>query len=301
MTFWLILAALAQVLNAGTVLIDKYVLVNVRGEHRAPVSYAFYISLLSGFVLVLVPFGYIGVPSAQVLFLCLLTAATYIASIVFLYTALRSAGPSDVVPVVGALSAIATFLLAYIYLRADLPESSGLAFGLLILGTFLISRFRFTWKGFCHVALAGILFGVSAFLIKLIFLSTTFIDGFFWSRMTNVIGALILLAWPGNYQAIFASVKHSTSRTKLLVVGNKALSGAAFVLTLFAIHLGSVSVVNALSGLQFVFLFLFALIGAHRYPKIFHGEIPAVRTQSFPHKVYGIIFIVFGLLALFLL
>ena len=81
-----------------------------------------------------------------------------------------------------------------------------------------------------------------------------------------------------------------------LVVGNKGLNGVAFVLTLYALHLGSASIVNALAGLQFVFLFLFAYLFGHFSPRIFHGE---VRPHDFPHKLFGTLFIVAGLVALF--
>jgi uncharacterized membrane protein len=297
MALWLGLAVLAQLLNAATVLIDKYVVSCVECEGRSPVAYAFYISLLSGFVLVLVPFGLISWPSPQVLALSMLTALAYISSIVFLYSALRGATASDVVPVVGGVSAIVTFIFAYHFLRQDLPESFALAFGLLVIGTFLISHFRLTGHTFVRVLAAGILFGIATFLVKLIFLSTTFIDGFFWSRMTNVIGAGLLLLWPGNVRAIFAGARDTTTQTKWLVVGNKTLSGLAFVLTLLAINLGSVSVVNALSGLQFVFLIALAYLGARRFPAMLHGE---THKDFFQHKLYGIIFVAFGFLALFL-
>lgn len=296
MALWLFLAALAQLLNAATVLLDKYVLSCVNCGSRTPVAYAFYISLLSGFVLVLVPFGQVSLPSIEVLLLCGLTALAYITSIVLLYSAIQTTPPSDVVPVVGAVSAITTFGFAYLFLRQDLPDTFLLAFVFLVFGTFLISHFRFTRHSFIQVFAAGVLFGTSAFLIKLIFLETTFIDGFFWSRMTNVVGAFLLLLLPGALSAVKLSASQTTQGTKWLVVGNKALSGLAFVLTLLAIQLGSVSVVNALSGLQFVFLLSFAILGAKHFPKIIQGE---VHSYSLLHKSIGVTFIVIGFATLF--
>jgi len=52
MVTWIALAALAQLISAGIVLVDKYVLVSHAHLGR-PVVYAFYISVMSGFVLVL--------------------------------------------------------------------------------------------------------------------------------------------------------------------------------------------------------------------------------------------------------
>ena len=80
-------------------------------------------------------------------------------------------------------------------------------------------------------------------------------------------------------------------------MSNKALSGVAVFLTLAAISLGSVSVIQAMAGLQFVFLLAFAYLSAAWFPAVFKGEIHA---HQFPHQVYGILCITAGLAALFL-
>jgi len=294
MTLWLALAIASQFITAGAVLIDKYVLLN-KGTIGKPIVYAFYVSILSGFVLVLVPFGVISTPSLLVLKLSFGAAVAYIISLLLLYTALKEGQPSDVMPVVGAFTAIFTYMLSMFFLNTDLPPSFALAFLLLIVGSLLISHFRFTFKQFMHIVFAGLLFAASTILIKFVFMNTTFIDGFFWSRMANVIGALLLLLIPGTLYAIRTGRKHATHNTKALVLGNKAVNGVAFIMTLYALHLGSATIVNALSGLQFVFLFLFAYVLAHLHPKIFHGE---VRPHDFPHKIIGTLFIVAGLAAI---
>ena len=296
MLFWLSLVVIAQLVNASTVLVDKYLLVDTRGVGK-PSVYAFYISLLSGFVIVLVPFGAVSWPSLSVLVLSLLTALAYIFSIFFLYSALKIAIPSDVVPVTGAVSAVTTFAFAYWWLHQDLPQGFFLGFTLLTIGTLLISHFRFNRESFSLVFLAGILFGASTFIIKLIFLQTSFVDGFFWSRMANVFMAALLLLLPANLEAVNRGIKQVSPKAKWLIIANKTLAGGAFVLILLAIKMGSVSVVNALSGLQFVFLFSFAYLGARRFPEIFHHEI---RPHKFPHKLFGVIFIILGFASLFL-
>ncbi|MDO8575690.1 MAG: DMT family transporter [bacterium] len=296
MVTWIVLAVLAQLISAGIVLVDKYVLVSHQHLGK-PVVYAFYISIMSGFVLVLVPFGVISVPSLTLIVLSLLASATFILSVLFLYTALKRGNASDAVPIVGAVSAVVTAHLAFIFLHQDLPRAFLPAFILLVIGTVLISHFKLTWNSLGLVMVSGVFFAASAVLIKLIFQETTFIDGFFWSRMTNVIGALFLLAVPANRRAIFHGYRASSHGMKWLVVSNKALGGVAAFLTLLAISMGSVTIVNALAGLQFVFLLSFAFFCARWFPGIFRGE---VHKHQFPHQVYGILCIVGGLAALFL-
>lgn len=286
---------LAQLINAGTVLIDKYVLGRSSGIGK-PMVYAFYVSLLSGFVLVLVPLGYVGMPSAEVLGLSIMTATAYIASIVLLYTSLKMTNPSDVVPVVGGTAALMAFALEHAWLDEPLPAVFVVAFVFLVLGSLFLSHFRFTVRSFFYAFGAGALFGVSAFIIKLIFAETSFIDGFFWTRMANVIGALLLLAIPGTWLAIRSGYRSSSGGLRSVVIFNKVLAGIAFALTLWAIQLGSVSIVNALSGLQFVFLLGFAYLFGRVFPSIFHGEI---HPHKFPHKLVGVICIVIGVGILF--
>ncbi|MSU73587.1 hypothetical protein EXS56_00405 [Candidatus Kaiserbacteria bacterium] len=296
MTSWIVLAALAQLISAAIVLVDKYVLVS-HAHLGKPVVYAFYISIMSGFVLVLVPFGVISIPSLAVLALSMLASVTFIFSVLFLYTALKRGNASDAIPIVGAVSAVVTAHLAFVFLHQDLPRAFIPAFLLLVIGTVLISHFKLTWNSLGLVVVAGVFFAASAILIKLIFLETSFLDGFFWSRMTNVVGALFLLAVPSNRKAIFYGYHASSHKMRWLVVSNKTLGGVAAFLTLLAISMGSVTIVNAMAGLQFVFLLSFAFFCARWFPAVFKGEI---HPHQFPHQVYGILCIVAGLAALFL-
>ena len=296
MVTWIVLAALAQLISAGIVLVDKYVLVS-HAHLGKPVVYAFYISIMSGFVLVLVPFGVISIPSLTVLALSMLASVTFILSVLFLYTALKRGNASDAIPIVGAVSAVVAAQLAYVFLNQDLPRAFLPAFILLVVGTVLISHFKFTWNSLGLVVISGIFFGASAVLIKLIFEETSFIDGFFWSRMTNVLGALFLIAIPANRRAIFHGYRASSHGMKWLVVSNKTLGGVAAFLTLLAISIGSVTIVNAMAGLQFVFLLSFAYFGARWFPAVFKGEI---HPHQFPHQAYGILCVVAGIAALFL-
>lgn len=295
MISWIVLAALAQFISAGIIFIDKYVLVT-KSQVGKPIVYAFYISILSGFVLVLVPFGLISAPSSTVLMLSFVSSVTFITSIVLLYTALKEGHPSDIMPVVGGVGAVATALCATQWLHEDLPTAFIPAFALMVVGMFLISHFRLTSRQKLLVVFSGIFFGVTAFLTKLIFLETAFLDGFFWSRMTNVIGALLLLAVPANRHAIFSGFKGSSSGTKGLVIANKTLGGIAGVLTLLAISLGSVSIVQAFAGLQFVFLLVIAYLLSGRFPAVLRGEM---HQKGLTHKLVGILCIVVGLAVLF--
>lgn len=296
MSTWILLAILAQALAAVSTFVDRYILTHGKGI-GSPLTYAFYISLLSGVVVILLPFGVISAPNAEVIKLSLVMAVFFILSLFLLYSAFKEGKVSDVMPVVAAFSATSSFILAHLYLDENLPDLFIFSVILFIFGTALISRFRFTHRSLMLTLGAGLLFGASAFIAKLIFLETSFWDGFFWSRMANVLGAGMLLFWPGNMKAIFHGGRSSTHGTRWTIIGNKTLSGIAGILTFFAISLGSVSVVNAMSGLQFAFLLIFAYLFAERFPRALSGE---VEKHGLAHKLFGVTVIMVGILILFI-
>ena len=269
MVTWLLLAILGQFLYAVSVLVDRYIV--VQAEHIGrPIVYAFYISVLSGFVVVLVPLGVVSWPNDMVVLWSFLYAIAFIAAIFFLYSTLRIARASDAAPVVGAISALTTLALAGTLIDGDVTTSLLPSVILLAVGTALISHFHFKRQALVYALSSGVMFGVTIFFSKLVFLETMFLNGLFWTRISTVIVALMLLLVPVARRAIFSGGRRSSQGAKLLVIGNKVMGSVASIVTAFAVSLGSVSIVNALAGLQFVFLFLFVFLFARYAPKLRH-------------------------------
>jgi len=289
-TTWLGLAVAAQFINALSVLIDRHIV--VRAEHIGkPIVYAFYVSLMSGFVVVIAPFGFIAMPTTVVLLLSLAQAFAFVGAIFFLYSALRIARASDVAPVVGAISAITSLILASVWIDGDITINLLPPVLFLVAGTALISSFHFRGHALRGALLSGALFGISILLAKLVYLETHFVDGFFWTRTMCIVAAGALLLVPTWRVAILRGGKHSSSNAKALVVSNKILAGVAGVMTALAVSMGSVSIVNALAGLQFVFLFLFAFVFAEKVPSGTKLEIGHGGWQT----ALGVSLIVLGL------
>ena len=90
--------------------------------------------------------------------------------------------------------------------------------------------------------------------------------------------------------------KHIKITTSVLIF-NKVLAGIAGVLLIKAIELGEVSLVQALGGLQFVFLFLIAVILGPFTPIDF-GE--NVKRKDVYSKLIAISIIVLGFVLLFI-
>jgi drug/metabolite transporter (DMT)-like permease len=115
--------------------------------------------------------------------------------------------------------------------------------------------------------------------------------------MGNVVAALTLLFFPSIRSNLFKITKSTSSKTGALVIFNRIIGGVAFLCVLYAIRLGSVSVVNALSSLQFVFVFFLIFVFAKEVPDLYHHEF---RKGHILHKVLAMCFIIAGFFVLFL-
>jgi hypothetical protein len=104
--------------------------------------------------------------------------------------------------------------------------------------------------------------------------------------------------WPANFKAVFSNVKSSTGGTKILVVGNKTLAGIAYLLSLVAIKLGNVTVVNSLAGFEFVFILLLAFIFTYKFPKYFQEAVHNKNDRL--KKIWASGLIIIGFVIMFL-
>ncbi len=294
-TLSIVFVVIGQMLNAIVVLLDKHIVTNT--SVTRPSVYAFYVGLVSSFVLIMLPFGVVGFPSREVLMLSIDIGFVFILSIIFLYRALKHANTTDVVAWLTAISALTTFIFGAIFLNEELPATFPFAMILFIVGILLVGHFRFYARSFLQVLGAGILFGLSAVLIKILFSETTFADGFFYSLMGNVFGALALLLLPSIRNSVFHITKNTGSKTGALIVANRILGGLAFLCILYAINLGSVSIINALSSLQFVFVFLMIFLLSKKVPELYSHEF---RPGHILHKIIAMCFIVAGFFILFI-
>lgn len=292
---WIFFVIAGQFLSACAVLLDRYIV----GPKKilSPVVYAFYVSLFSGFVLVLLPFGVVGLPTNRVLILSVVSAVTFVASIFFLYKSLETSRPFEVAPVIGGIAALSTFFFSYLLLDQGLPHHFIPAFLVLTLGMLLISHFEFSFQSFISLTISGVAFGLSTTFIKMLFADGSFIDGFFWSRMANVFVALLILLIPGVWKHLHTDSVQSPARGKLFVVLNKLIGAGAFLLILFAIRNGEVAFVNALAATQYVFLFIFALLFGSVIPDFIDTK---VHKHEILHKVIAIFLIITGFFILFL-
>ncbi len=270
---WILLAVAAQFLNAVVAIIDKRIVSDEKLLPR-PFVYAFYTCLISGmwivvylFSLLPLPFNGMHIPSfdnvvrptLEVVALAFLASYTFFMALVSMFTAFQKSDASDVVPVIGAVSTIASFGLAYFFLGTEITHNFVLGVFILAAGTFLVSRYNFPFKTALIAMHAGVFFALHYIAIKGLFLITSFDDAFFWSRVTFMLFALSLLMVPTYYEKIKTQTKSTSSKAGILILFNKIAAGVSTILVLKATDMGDVAVVQALGGLQFVFILILGI------------------------------------------
>lgn len=310
MTIWILLVVVAQFVSAIVAIVDKYIV----SSHilPRPVAYAFYLSVLSilsvGIFLfdgieiplegVAIPsMANISTPSMTVVWVSLFAGAMLFGALTALFSALRRADASDVIPVVGASSAIAAFILSYLFLDSVLTPNFVWGFLLLVTGTLILSMYRFGYMTMWLSAMSGLLFGGHFVSLKFLFSETHFDNAFFWTRMGIVVVALALLLFPFLRRQLAIKSKKVRRHAGMLIVGNKLLAGLASIMLLKAIELGDVSIVQAMGGIQFAFLLGFAVLFGQGLPQVC-GE--RCTSRQLMHKTTAIIIIIVGFGVLFL-
>jgi uncharacterized membrane protein len=115
--------------------------------------------------------------------------------------------------------------------------------------------------------------------------------------MAIVFVALSMLLVPEYYEKIVTRTRQSRARDGAFLIGNKLLAGLASIILLKAIEHGDVALVQALGGLQYLFLLLISAVLGRMIAKDF-GENVTLRDVI--HKVISIPLIAGGFFLLFL-
>ncbi len=295
---WLIVTIFAYFILAVVYLFDKYLL---KGSIPNPKVFAFYVGILGVLVLALIPFVGFYIPEIKQIILSFLAGAIFIYSLFWFYKALRLFEASRVVPAVGGLVPLFTFGLVYIFsfTKETLSFSGYVAFILLILGSLLITieKKKFvSLKSFEISAVVAFLFSLSIVLAKYVYLSQSFWNGFIWMRIGGLLMAVIFfLLAPEIKKEIFEKKVSFKKKTVGIFLSSQIAGSGANILQNWAIALAPLSclsIINALQGVQYIFLFIFTIFLSLKFPKILKEEIS---KKFILQKFFAILFICAGL------
>ena len=262
---WLLVTISSYLILAVVFLVDKYLLV---GPIPNPKVYAFFVGSLGIFVLILVPFVGFQIPAVEQVVLSLSAGIVFIWALFWFYKGLQIFEASRVVPAIGGLVPIFTFLLVYIlsFGKEILSLGQGTAFILLILGTILVTLEKeklINLQSLKISFLAAFLFSLSFVMRKYVYLAQPFLSGYIWITIGGFLMALIFLFLPEVRRELLKIKMNFPKRTAVLFLCNQAGGISANILQNWAIALAPlvcVAIINALQGVQYVFLLMFAVL-----------------------------------------
>jgi len=314
---WITAAILAYLMNAGVYIADKFLLST---KIHSSITYAFYVGIWSVFNIVLLVFAP-WVPDLRELLLDLLAGVLFLGTLVFWYKALHQSEATRVVPIVGALVPIFSFIFSYIFLGEGLSERQLLAFMILIYGGILVSvkRTRFYFIGevaerargifgdvlggihaqyrpaqrlIMNSIISALFFAAYYVLIKFIYSTQPFIGSFVWSRLGTFVGVLFMFLVPAWRYNIRKHKPGKAPKNLFFFMSIRLIAALAFIMINWSVSMGSVALINSLQGAQYVFLFLLVLFLSKKYPEILREEIGGgVLLQ----KVIGVMLVSTGL------
>lgn len=302
MIFWLAITIFAQFLYAIVAVLDKHL---VSKTILRPVSYAFYTGIFQILYLVLIPFGFI-LPESKYIIVAFIIGGLFTFLLAILYKAMQIAEASRIVPLVGGATSVFIFVLAYLFLGERLAANQISAFIFFAIGGYLLSSRVNNGKtiiirGVYLAILAAFLFAVYYVMMKFLFLHVDFLSGFIIIQLGGFFAAVFLVLMPANRKAIFSAsneVANGNKETVYLFIPTKLFGALAAILINYAISLkdASVTIINSLQAVQYIFLLLFAIILSKKFPGFLKEQTD---NQVLKRKMAAIILIGFGLFVIY--
>lgn len=274
MELWLLYTISTYIVFAITNVIDKYFLERV---FKSPMQYTVFGGIIIFPVFFLMPFTGFALTSPQTIALGIISGALLLLSLVPYFRALSMEDATTVIPL-GSFTPMLVLLLSFLILGESLCVSQLYAFFLLVVGGALLAinsfgkkRIIFTPALFC-IALSWIIFAVYAVMAKILFNSVPFMEGFYLIRMGVVIASASLLMVPGIRKEVSNGFPMLGMKNVFLFSALVIIAIAGQFMYDLAISLGSVSLVSAAQGIQYVVLFILAAGLSGFFPKLLNEK-----------------------------
>ncbi len=292
MTLWISIALIAYLLFAFNGIADKFLLTRAVKDPRV---YVFYLGVASLLVFLLAPFG-LHTISSGLLLVAIAAGVCFAFAQYYFYSAIQETSISRILPIEGGIIPLITLLLVFGTGLESFNNKTLIAFGFLVAGSVLMA-FKKTKTGWHpqalkHGLLAALFFSLSFVLTKFVYEHTNFLSGLIWSKLGLGLSAGALLVSKSARDAIFRAPKTTTSGNKILFYTAHAASALGNFLQNYAIAIGSVVIVNALQGVQFVFILVMSIVLSKFFPKVLKEQISA---PILVQKIFAIVLITIGL------
>lgn len=296
---WIIVAILSYFLFSYVSLTDKFLLAGPPN----PKIYTFYAGTLGSLIIILIPFVGLSFLNFPKTIFTLVTGAFFVFSLFFIYEGLEKYEASRIIPAIGGLTPIFAFFITLIISHGTetLSIKGLVALLLLTLGSIFISldfSKKISYSSLKISAIASLFLALNFVFAKYVYNMFPFWQGLIWIKIGSLIAALFFFFSREVREEIFKKKekKYSfTKKTGALFIINQGFGAMAAILQNWAIALAGisfVSIVIALQGIQYLFLFIFALLLSWKFPKILKEE---TSKKIIIQKIISILLICAGL------
>lgn len=286
------MALIAHGLIGISLVWDKVLL--KRPETKNLVSYVFWLGAISVFGLALIPFGF-KTPQMWVAGLAFVTGILHLVAVYFYYAALKAGEASQTLAVMGGFSPVFTALIGIPLLRSQLGGYSLLAFALLTAGGFVMffaERVPLR-KMLFRVVMASAVFGLVNVLEKVVYENTNFVSGYVFFTFGTFIGAMTMLVLPSWRMQIKRESDNAEPRSRFWYFVNRFVSGVGSFLIFYAISLTNPALVDAITAVRYVIIFIGAYILTQIKPvwlsENFSGRVLASKAGATLMVVAGLV------------
>jgi drug/metabolite transporter (DMT)-like permease len=255
----------------GISLVWDKVLLQRKGMQSLP-SYVFWLGAISIFGLVLIPFGF-HMPSWKTAGIAFAAGICDLIATYFYYGALKAGEASEELAAMGGFTPVATVLFSVPLLGLNL-HGQFVGFILMTCGGFVMffAEKLPLRKMLPRIVAAAVFFGMTNVMQKLAFNDAKFVSGYVFFTLGTFVGAMALLIPPSWRKEILHSGDENTPRSKVGYFSNRFVAGVGSFLVVFAVSRASPAVVEAISGVRYVVIFLGAYAITRWRPQWFRED-----------------------------
>lgn len=256
-------------------------------------SYVFWLGAISIFGLLLIPFGF-KMPPLKFAGIAFAAGLLDLIASFFYYSALKAGEASDEIAAMGGFAPVATALFAVALL--DQPIGGQLlGFTLMTLGGFVMffAEKRPLTKMLPKIVIASAGFGLMNVIQKIVFNNTNFVSGYVFFTLGTTAGAFALLIPPSWRRQIFQYSEEAPPKSKFWYIVNRFTAGVGSFLIVYSVSRANPALVEAISGIRYVVVFL----GAYAITKLrpdwfeedFHKWVLAAKVTATGLVVAGLV------------
>lgn len=267
---WLLVAIIGYFLLAGSAVLDKVILTK---PIKSPLLYTIYIGLTMGYAPLVLPF-FFSIDKFggrwDLVALALVSGFLNTFSLWAFYAAVKRSDVSRAAPLVGVFAAAFTFIISSIagVERLDLFEI--LIFLVLVGGALLLIRSKMLFTG----VLSALLLSLSLVILKSVYQQSDFLASFLTARFGDFIIGVLLAVVFGKALGLRENWKALKGESLGWISFFKVVVGTGFLVQHYAFFLGSAIMVQALSGIQYLFVWLIVALVAHFWSQLPKEKFP---------------------------